>query len=196
MDSQLTLIDTRSLTPPGDDITLIFDRDDMRNTTLRIRNDYLPSYLVDTHDNITTVYAGDALLATVTRRRFRRDQITFPGLRPMDLGGWLKAPILSPLPLVIHAHGRRLEWSQSYSGRLELHESGHPNDTLAWFSKSLRDHRNYVTRAACLTIKPEMDEMRDIIVLSCLLAEQKLRVIDVISAEQRKVVMHSMTFIL
>lgn len=95
--SQLTLVDIGSPAPQDENIILIFDRDDMSRTTLRIRGNHLPSYSVNTHDYTTTVYARDVLLATVTRRKFRRDQITFPGSMPMYLGSWLKAPILSTL---------------------------------------------------------------------------------------------------
>ena len=94
--SQLTLVDTCPALP-GENILLIFDRDDMKNTTLHIRGNHLPSYSVNTHDSTTSVYAGDVLLATITRRTFRPDQIKFPGSRPMNLGSWLRAPILSAL---------------------------------------------------------------------------------------------------
>ncbi|KAG6375509.1 hypothetical protein JVT61DRAFT_3068 [Boletus reticuloceps] len=95
MDSQLTLVDSLDPTPPEEDIILVFDDDDdVMNTTLRIRGADLPSYYVDTSKNTTTVWAGDRLLATITRRTFRPDQITLPGLSPMNLGRWLKAPKL------------------------------------------------------------------------------------------------------
>lgn len=96
MNSQLTLVNVPNPSP-AENITLIFDRDDMMNTTLRIRSTYLPSYFVVTLDNTTTISTGDCLLATVTRRKFRPDQITFPGLPPMKVGSWLKAPSLSSL---------------------------------------------------------------------------------------------------
>lgn len=97
MDSQLTLVDARGPTPSEDNIILTFDKDDMTKTTLRSCGSCFPSYSVDTRNNITTVCAGDSVLATVTRRALRRDQIAFPGLKPMNLGSWLKAPILSSL---------------------------------------------------------------------------------------------------
>jgi hypothetical protein len=97
MDSQLTLVDARGPTPSEDIIVLTFDRDDMTKTTLRSCGTYFPNYSVDTRNNVTTVCAGDCVLATVKRRTFRRDQITFPSLKPMNLGSWLKAPILSSL---------------------------------------------------------------------------------------------------
>jgi len=96
MDSQLTLVEF-PIPTPEESIVFVFSRDDMTNTTLRIHGTSLPSYFVDTRDNVTTVCAGDCVLATVTRRMFRRDQITFPGLRPMNLGSWLKGPMLSSL---------------------------------------------------------------------------------------------------
>ena len=95
MDSQLTLVDARSPPSPEENVILTFDRDDMKNTTLRVHGADLPCYFVDTLNNITTICTGECLLATVTRRRFRSDQIGFPSMKPMSLGSWLKTPILS-----------------------------------------------------------------------------------------------------
>lgn len=77
---------------------------------------------------------------------------------------------------------------------VQLHESNCPDDTVAWFSKSRTGHGNHVMDAAYLAIKPEMAEARDMIVLSCLLAEHKLRVVDVISDDRVKVVTYLMIF--
>lgn len=77
---------------------------------------------------------------------------------------------------------------------VQLHESSHPDEIVAWFSKSCMGHGNHVLHAAHLAIKPEMVQVRDVIVLSCLLAEHKLRVLDVLSAAQSKVAMHSVMF--
>ncbi|KAF8134501.1 hypothetical protein EV363DRAFT_1430055 [Boletus edulis] len=179
MDSQLTLVDSLDPTPPEEDIILVFDDDgDVMNTTLRIRGADLPSYYVDTSKNTTTVWARDRLLATITRRTFRPDQITLPGLSPMNLGRWLKAPKLWGFPLEFCDCGRPFEWRRSRLGQLVMRELGRPDDILAWFSKR-RDlgPGNHLMYAAYLTIKPEIIGMQDVIVLSCLLAEHKLRFI-------------------
>lgn len=97
MDSQLTLIDPCGSISPGDNIVLIFDRDDMLDTVVHTLGDNLPSYAVNTIQNTTTVYAGGHLLATIRRRMFRRDQIIFPGSGSMNLNSWLKAPMLANL---------------------------------------------------------------------------------------------------
>lgn len=79
---------------------------------------------------------------------------------------------------------------------MQLHESSHPDETVAWFSKSRMGDGNHVIHAAYLTIKPGMAEVpvRDMIVLSCLLAEHKLRILDVISVAQSKVAMYMILF--
>ncbi|KAF8557647.1 hypothetical protein OG21DRAFT_1520355 [Imleria badia] len=182
MDSQLTLVHVPGPTPSKENIVLIFDRDDMMNTTLRIRGTYLPSYFVDTLDNTTTIRTGDYLLATFTRRKFRPDQITFPGHPPMKLGSWLKSPTLLSSPLEFRACGRRFEWRQDLLGQVVLCESGRPGNHLAWFSKSRRNlgpRDCHMMHAAYLAIKPEVVEMTDMIVLSCLLVGQKLRVMHI-----------------
>ncbi|KAG9316771.1 hypothetical protein JVU11DRAFT_2833 [Chiua virens] len=100
MDSQLTLVDShsRSVPPPTGNILLVFDRDDMQNTTLYSRGSCYPSYVVSTVQDTTTLYAGNgACIATVTRRLLRRDQILLPGRKPINLASWLRAPILSSL---------------------------------------------------------------------------------------------------
>lgn len=94
MDSQLTLVDSST---PAENIVLIFDRDDMLNTALRMHGKNIPSYTVNTLGNTTSIYAGDCLLATITRRMFRRDKIAFPGSKPVGLGSWLQAPVLLAL---------------------------------------------------------------------------------------------------
>lgn len=60
---------------------------------------------------------------------------------------------------------------------MQLRESDRSGDHLAWFSKNRRGLRNPLTGATYLVIKPDMAEMRDMIVLSCLLAEHKRRVL-------------------
>jgi len=160
--------------PPPEDTILVFD-DDVTNTTLRIRGADLPSYYVDTFKNTTALWAGDCLLATITRRTFRPDQITVPGFSPMNLGRWLKAPKLWRSPPEFGECGRQFEWRRSSLGPLVFREPGRPNDILAWFSKR-RDFEDHLMYAAYLAIKPEMIRMQDMIVLSCLLAEHKLRV--------------------
>lgn len=97
MDSQVTLVDSYGLTSSWENIVLIFDRDNMLSTALHVPGNSQPSYIVKTRQTTTTIYAEGYLLATITRRLFRRDQIRFPGLKPIPLGRWLKTPILSTL---------------------------------------------------------------------------------------------------
>ncbi|KIJ63408.1 hypothetical protein HYDPIDRAFT_113414 [Hydnomerulius pinastri MD-312] len=181
MDSQVTLVDPAVTDAAGGNIVLEFDRDDMKNATICIRGEHRPSYFVNTPDNrITTIHAGDFLLATVERKTLRPDLITFRDSPPMNLSDWLKSPVLSAFPITLEEGGRRLEWRENFVGQLSLHDPSKPQSqgtAVAWFTKSRRRVENgkRVVHKAFLVVKPEVDYMRDIVVVSCLLAEHKLR---------------------
>ncbi|KAF8548737.1 hypothetical protein OG21DRAFT_1470880 [Imleria badia] len=158
-------------------IILIFDIDDMKSTVLRLRDDPRPRYFVHTANNTqTTVHGGDQLLAVIERKTFRPDQITFPGASPMNLSDWLKAPMWSSFPLSFEEGGKRFEWKENFVGQLSLHDPSH-SQMVAWFSKSRQRVENgkRVIYDAFIAIKPEYDHVRDTTVVSCLLAEHKLR---------------------
>jgi len=188
MDSQLTLVDSCGPISPGENMVLTFNRDNMLDTALYTPGVNLPSYTVETIHNTTMVYAEDRLLATIRRRMFRRDQVIFPGSRSVNLNSWLKAPRLSNFPLVFHALGRQFEWKQNIARQLALYESCYPDDAVAWFSKSRRRHGE--ARAAHLTITRDMSEIKDMIVLSCVLAEHKLRAISMKEAKLAIALLH------
>lgn len=98
MNHQLTPVDPIIAAAAGGNIILVFDIDNMKDTVLRLRDDPRPRYFVHTTNNTqTTVHGGSQLLATVDRKTFRPDQITFPGGSPMNLSHWLKAPMWSSL---------------------------------------------------------------------------------------------------
>lgn len=66
---------------------------------------------------------------------------------------------------------------------MQMCESSRSGEILAWFSRSGWRHEGDAMRPAHLTIKPEMDEMKDVIVLSCVLVEHKLRMASEMHAE-------------
>lgn len=98
-DSSRTLVGPSVAAASDGNTILLFDIDDMKNTVLRLRGDPRLCYSVHTinHNTKTTVHGRDLLLATIEIKTLRPDQITFPGVSPMNLSHWLKSPMLSIL---------------------------------------------------------------------------------------------------
>ncbi|EGN96461.1 hypothetical protein SERLA73DRAFT_162245 [Serpula lacrymans var. lacrymans S7.3] len=180
MDSQVTLVDPAILALAS--IILDFDRDDMKRTTIRIRGatSTQPYYYVETtkSDSRTVVRTGDHVIATVERRDIFPDQITFKGSQSMNLSKWLKSPKMAKFPISFVKDEKRYEWRINFIGQVALYEEGAAvTDAIAWFQASRKrvvDGRPVVYNAL-LALKPEADLMRDTVLVSCLLVEQKAR---------------------
>jgi len=180
MDSQVTLVDPAILALAS--TILDFDRDDMKRTTIRIRGaaNTQPHYYVETtkSESRTVVRTGDQVVATIERREILPDQVTFKGSPSMSLSKWLKSPKITSFPITFVKDEKRYEWRINFIGQIALYEEGAAfTDAIAWFQSSRKrvvDGRLVVFNAS-LALKPEADLMRDTVLVSCLLAEQKAR---------------------
>ncbi|KAL4075234.1 hypothetical protein V8B97DRAFT_2004770 [Scleroderma yunnanense] len=188
MNSQVTLVDPHSSTNSAGaekGVTYLdFDQNDMTNTTIRIRGSRVNNYVVRTTGKMTTIHrcrgdtGDDIVFVTIERRHLRPDLVTFMNAQSVNLSAWLKSPVLAVFPISFEEGGKKFEWTESLAGQLFLREvTSEGTTTAGWFSRSSKrsDGGGKATQNAYLALKPEVAHLKDMILVACVLAEQKLR---------------------
>ncbi|KDQ58707.1 hypothetical protein JAAARDRAFT_78330 [Jaapia argillacea MUCL 33604] len=178
MESQITLVDP-SLLNQGQ-IVLVFDKDSMKNATISLNETRRPLYTIHTnrdHDRteVRSVYS-DTPLAVITRSTFFPDKVSLRGAEPVRLGRWLKTHGTSEFPITIEVEGRNYLWRTNAIHQLALFAEDDPYTPLAWFIKARRTPSG-ITSPPYFVLTPEIDEIRDDIVASLVVVEQKVRMV-------------------
>ncbi|EGO22013.1 hypothetical protein SERLADRAFT_475122, partial [Serpula lacrymans var. lacrymans S7.9] len=189
MDSPITYVNSPA---PSDASTILdFKRDVMTHTKITVRGDSTTCYTVETFKAgvggvKTVVRQSNRTLAAIERRDILPDQVTLrDGDAPINLNKWLKSPVFSMFPITFEEAGKKYSWTRSSKGQLSLYEKGSEHKSagcIAWFQPSRLSLEgkdlDTVSHCAYLALKEEADQIRDVVVVTCLLVEQKARMKD------------------
>ncbi|KAF5359570.1 hypothetical protein D9756_002991 [Leucocoprinus leucothites] len=178
-DSQITLVNPEFEREPA--LVLVFSRDNIKDTVMRRKggsNEVLYKVESETSGTRTSVYpsTSDVPIAILELKGlFGRDRITFQGEETKNISDWLSGyGPLRTFPIAFEHNGRRYKWKPNFIRQLGDQDTVHP---IAWFEGyklrfidgSLKGFK------AFLAMEEEVVEVQDLVVLSFLIAENKMR---------------------
>ncbi|THH29024.1 hypothetical protein EUX98_g5163 [Antrodiella citrinella] len=183
--SQETLVDPTLLAHQyQDDLTVLeFSSDNMTNTKISVRGKRYLSYVVESNrDNTrTSVYRVEyqserTLVATIDRGNVFPDKITLDGAT-IRLSQWLRTPTLSEFPAKMHVGGVDYVWKKNLVDQLRMVARDEPATPLAWFCRSRYQtvDKHDVYHPATLFITKDADEVRESVLVACVILEHKIR---------------------
>jgi len=190
MDSQVTLINVAPVHPQLDGYTVLqLDTDNVHNCRISVWGNPHESFAVESNPAVSFTRinhvrdTSSTLIATIERRSIIPDTVTLGEDRePMRIYKWLKTKLLSDFPATMDISGRLYTWNTTLLGQLTMCAAEEPNSPLAVFSKSQtrqdHDQGTMTYTPARLVIKNEVSDVRDVILVACLILEHKVRMMD------------------
>ncbi|KAH8100372.1 hypothetical protein BXZ70DRAFT_186945 [Cristinia sonorae] len=180
MDTQLTLVDMTAPLPQREARTvLLFSRDSLMNTTLRIRGTQSTVYVVKTNfkSTRTTVSRmipgsdqGAVEVARIDRNDIFPDKVTFEGFPSMKLNSWLKKQSFTDPAQSKADSPKKYVWKPTNLREIALYEEDMPLRPIAWFRASAPDE------SASLSLQSEAEVIQDAVLTSLIIVEQRYRV--------------------
>jgi len=169
------------LPPVTAQVVLDFDPDDMKQCTISVRGSGKQVYQVASGEKLKTTTISRANestpLAVLERHDMLSDKITFTGRESLSVRKWLKSHLFSSFPVTFEEGGRKYTWNQSDQGQLTLTSESDPDRPIAWFQGTKRylvDGASQVG-SAYLALESEAEQIRDVVIISMLVLEQKTR---------------------
>ncbi|EIW81641.1 hypothetical protein CONPUDRAFT_165726 [Coniophora puteana RWD-64-598 SS2] len=180
MDSQATLVNPTEGVPVGVRTVLAFDHTitPLSSSTARVVPSRAAAYAIDTHKSFAsskTIIKNlqtDKVVATITRSDVVSDTITLVSSgdgateEKHKLEKWLKAPKFRDFPLTFEIAGREYHWTVGAGKTLKLSAASDADTTLAW-------HEPATGSGGRLLLTPAADEIRDLVLVSCVAALQR-----------------------
>lgn len=191
MDSQVTLVDFSSRHSKAQSqrlnasTALRFDADSDHNTMLRPAECGGPSYLVlsDKYATSTTVSRMDedgavAVVGVVNRRSLLPDTLVLDGQRTR-LSKWLVSTTSQILPATVTIAGQPYTWKPSGLNQIGMFVDSE-DEPIAWYDRSYERTANGRTHRSLpsLSVREEGERFLDLVVLSCIMVDHKLRMVE------------------
>jgi len=180
MDTQLTLVDLEAPLPERSARTvLLFTRDSLLNTTIRIRGTDSAVYVVKTNATSSrTVVSrmipgseqGAAQVVRIDRNELFPDKITFGGFPTMKMSDWLKKQSFSD-PARAGDRATQYVWKPTNAREIALYIEDVPFRPIAWFRASIPG-----VESASLSLQAEAEVIQDAVLASLIVVEQRYRI--------------------
>ncbi|EKM78004.1 hypothetical protein AGABI1DRAFT_107775 [Agaricus bisporus var. burnettii JB137-S8] len=178
MDSQVTLVNP-------DPLVMLFSRDNIKGTELIRRRGGGILYKVVPDETLsslkTSVYRADSdtpMAFIETKNICGRDKITLRGGTRQNITDWISGySILGSFPMTFNNNGRRYIWRKNKIQQLNLYNDYDPENPIATYERSKRRVIDGGLKSfpASLTLNDEATEIQDIIVISLLVVEGRIR---------------------
>ncbi|XP_006458994.1 hypothetical protein AGABI2DRAFT_191082 [Agaricus bisporus var. bisporus H97] len=178
MDSQVTLVNP-------DPLVMLFSRDNIKGTELIRRRGGGILYKVVPDETLsslkTSVYRADSdtpMAFIETKNICGRDKITLRGGTRQNITDWISGySILGSFPMTFNNNGRRYFWRKNKAQQLNLYNDYDPENLIATYERSKRRVIDGGLKSfpASLTLNDEATEIQDIIVISLLVVEGRIR---------------------
>ncbi|KAG9223349.1 hypothetical protein PLEOSDRAFT_1101109 [Pleurotus ostreatus PC15] len=197
MQSQLTLVERLPsffvepgvLQPTSASKLLYLTPDNVKRCaiTLDLKDSEQTQYIVNSNSELTYMHVRrpydppDQPLAVLHRRDFLADKISFCGGEKIKVKDWLKPlKAFSPFPVAFEANDTMYVWDASIVGQLSMYKASEPDTPIGWFQSSRKLVMDGVPTVlpAFLVLQPDAADIQDLTVISFLILEHKIRMIN------------------